>query len=122
MLSKMGYALTALREDEDAAKEMGIDVTKYKIIAFITSASLVGLVGAFAWALKLTHIFPDEVFEILYTIECIVIVLLGETGTRLGPAVGETCLRPLQIFAYHYPSWISTIYIRTDYYYHSGIH
>jgi len=88
MLSKIGYALTALREDEDAAKVMGINVTKYKIIAFITSASLVGLVGAFAWALKLTYIFPDEVFEILYTIECIIIVLLGGPGTLLGPVVG----------------------------------
>jgi ABC-type branched-subunit amino acid transport system permease subunit len=37
MRSKIGYALTALREDEDAAKVMGINVTKYKIIAFITA-------------------------------------------------------------------------------------
>ena len=88
MLSKIGYALTALREDEDAAKVMGINVTKYKIMAFITSASLAGLVGAFAWALKLTYIFPDEVFEIHYTVECIVIVLLGGAGTLLGPVVG----------------------------------
>jgi branched-chain amino acid transport system permease protein len=88
MLSKIGYALTALREDEDAAKVMGINVTKYKIIAFITSASVAGLVGAFAWALKLTYIFPDEVFEIHYTIECIIIVLLGGAGTLLGPVAG----------------------------------
>lgn len=88
MLSKIGYALTALREDEDAAKVMGINVTKYKIIAFITSASFAGLVGAFAWALKLTYIFPDEVFDISYTVECIIIVLLGGAGTLLGPFVG----------------------------------
>jgi len=88
MRGKIGYALTALREDEDAAKVMGINVTKYKIIAFITSASLAGLVGASAWALKLTYVFPPQVFESHYTVECIIIVLLGGAGTLLGPVVG----------------------------------
>ncbi len=88
MRSKIGYALTALREDEDAAKAMGINVTKFKIIAFITSASFAGLLGAVAWAVKLTYVFPPDVFEILYTIEAIIIVLLGGAGTLLGPLVG----------------------------------
>ena len=65
--SKIGYALTALREDEDAAKVMGINVTKYKIIAFITSACFAGLLGAASWALKTPYVFPPEVFEIHYT-------------------------------------------------------
>ncbi len=88
MRSKIGYALTALREDEDAAKVMGINVTKYKIIAFITSASFAGLVGGTSWALKTPYVFPPEVFEIHYTIEAIIIVLLGGAGTLLGPVVG----------------------------------
>ncbi|MBW1740455.1 MAG: branched-chain amino acid ABC transporter permease [Deltaproteobacteria bacterium] len=88
MKSKIGYALTALREDEDAAKVMGIHVTKYKIIAFITSAVFAGLLGASAWALKTPYVFPPEVFEIHYTVEAIIIVLLGGAGTLLGPLVG----------------------------------
>ncbi|MBW2181778.1 MAG: branched-chain amino acid ABC transporter permease [Deltaproteobacteria bacterium] len=88
MRSKIGYALTALREDEDAAKVMGIYVTKYKIIAFITSACFAGLIGASSWALKTPYVFPSEVFEIHYTIEAIFIVLLGGAGTLLGPIVG----------------------------------
>ncbi|MBW1985122.1 MAG: branched-chain amino acid ABC transporter permease, partial [Deltaproteobacteria bacterium] len=88
MRSKIGYALTALREDEDAAKVMGIYVTKYKIIAFITSACFAGLIGASSWALKTPYVFPSEVFEIHYTIEAIIIVLLGGAGTLLGPIVG----------------------------------
>jgi branched-chain amino acid transport system permease protein len=88
MRQKIGYALTALREDEDAAKVMGIHVTKYKIIAFITSASFAGLIGATSWALKTPYVFPPEVFEIHYTIEAIIIVLLGGAGTLLGPIVG----------------------------------
>jgi len=88
MRSKIGYALTALREDEDAAKVMGINVTKFKIIAFITSAGFAGLVGASAWALKTPYVFPPEVFEIHYTVEGIIIVLLGGAGTLLGPVAG----------------------------------
>jgi branched-chain amino acid transport system permease protein len=88
MRSKIGYALTALREDEDAAKVMGINVTKYKIIAFITSAVFAGLLGATSWAIKTPYVFPPEVFEIHYTVEAIIIVLLGGAGTLLGPVVG----------------------------------
>ena len=88
MRSKIGYALIALREDEDAAKVMGINVTYYKIIAFITSAIFAGLLGATSWAIKTPYVFPPEVFEIHYTIEAIIIVLLGGAGTLLGPLVG----------------------------------
>ena len=86
--SKVGYALLAVREDEDAAKVMGINVTKYKLIAFFTSASIGALIGASAWTLKLTYVFPEDVFFIHYTVEAIVIVMLGGAGTLLGPVVG----------------------------------
>ncbi len=86
--NKVGYALTALREDEDAAKVMGINVTRYKLVAFITSAVLAALLGAVAWALKLTYVYPPDVFEIHYTVEAIIIVILGGAGTLLGPIVG----------------------------------
>lgn len=88
MQGKIGYALTALREDEEAAKVMGVNTTKYKIIAFITSAAFAGLIGASGWALKMTYVFPEDVFEITYTVEAIVIVLLGGAGTLLGPLIG----------------------------------
>jgi branched-chain amino acid transport system permease protein len=88
MRSKIGYALTALREDEDAAKVMGINTTKYKTIAFLTSGLLGAAVGAFAWAVKLAHVYPGDVFVIHYTVECIVVVLLGGAGTLLGPLIG----------------------------------
>ena len=86
--SKVGYALTAVRTDEDAAKVMGINVTKFKIVAFIASASLAGMIGAVSWALKLTYVFPPDVFEISNTVEAIIIVFLGGAGTLLGPIVG----------------------------------
>lgn len=85
---KVGYALMALKEDEGAARVMGINVTKYKIIAFITSSFFAGLIGSMAWALKNTYVFPGDVFNITYTIECIIIVIIGGAGTLLGPVVG----------------------------------
>jgi len=88
MRSKIGYALTAVREDEDAAKVMGINANKYKTIAFLTSGWLGAGVGAMAWGLKLGHVYPGDVFVIHYTVECIVVVLLGGAGTLLGPVVG----------------------------------
>ena len=88
MKGKIGYALMAVREDEDAAKVMGINTTKYKTIAFLTSGILGAAVGAFAWGLKLTHVYPGDVFVIQYTVECIVVVLIGGAGTLLGPLVG----------------------------------
>ena len=50
--------------------------------------ALAGLLGATAWALKLQYVYPEDVFEIHYTVEAIIIVLLGGAGTLLGPIVG----------------------------------
>lgn len=86
--SRLGYALVALREDEDAAEVMGINVRKYKQIAFVLSSVLASLIGATAWTLKLTYVFPQDVFAIHYTVEAIVIVMLGGAGTLLGPVAG----------------------------------
>lgn len=88
MQSRVGYALAALRADEDAAQVIGVNTTKYKIIAFITSSALGGLVGATAWTLKLTYVFPADAFAIHYTVEAIVIVILGGVGTLMGPVAG----------------------------------
>lgn len=85
---RMGYALKALRQDEDAARVMGVNVTKYKIIAFILSASFAALIGASAWTLKLTYVFPSDVFNIAYVVEFIVTVMIGGTGTLTGPLFG----------------------------------
>ncbi len=86
--SRAGYAFLAMREDEEAARVMGIDTTRYKLLAFFISASLGGLIGASAWTLKMNYVFPSDVFDIVYTIEAIIIVLLGGSGTLLGPLVG----------------------------------
>ncbi len=86
--TRVGFALQAIREDEDAAKALGINVTKYKLIAFTTSAVLASLLGATFWSLKGNYVEPARVFNIHYTVEAIIVVMLGGAGTLLGPLVG----------------------------------
>lgn len=86
--SKFGLRLISIREDEDAASSMGINVTFYKMVAFITSAFFTGLVGGvFAW--YSSYIEPGSTFDIKVSIEIIIITLLGGAGTVLGPIIGS---------------------------------
>jgi len=85
--SRLGYGLLALKEDEDVANTLGVNTVKYKIIAFIISAALAGMIGA-ANMLKQMVIYPPQAFDITYTIEAIVIVMLGGLGTVSGPIIG----------------------------------
>lgn len=84
---KVGYALIAMREDETAAQAVGIPITRYKLTAFLASAILAGLLGA-AKALKTPHLYPVDAFYVHYTIEAIIIVVLGGAGTLSGPILG----------------------------------
>ncbi len=88
MRSRLGYALRALRSDEDAARAVGVNVTAAKIAAFLLSAVMAGALGAVAWGLKDGYVYPATAFEVHYTVEAIIIVLIGGAGTLQGPVVG----------------------------------
>ena len=89
--SKFGLRLISIREDEDAASAMGINVTSYKIVTFLLSAFFTGLVGgAFAW--YSSYIEPGSTFDIKVSIELIIMSLLGGAGTVLGPLIGATII------------------------------
>jgi branched-chain amino acid transport system permease protein len=89
--SKFGLRLISIREDEDAASAMGINVTFYKIVAFLLSAFFTGLVGgAFAW--YSSFIEPGSTFDIKVSIELIIMALLGGAGTVLGPVIGAAII------------------------------
>ncbi len=98
LVTRVGFALQAIREDEDAARALGVNVTKYKLIAFSASASIGSLLGASYWALKGAYVEPDHVFNIGYTVEAIVIVMLGGAGTLLGPVIGGILYGSLSYF------------------------
>ena len=53
--SRSGRAIMASRDNRIAAEAMGLNVTKYKLMAFVTSAALAGMAGALLWAELLLH-------------------------------------------------------------------
>ena len=89
--SKFGYALRAIREAEQAAELSGVNTLREKTKAYVISAFFLGIIGGVE-AYWLTYITPHMVFDVLITIQMVVMALLGGIGTLLGPAIGATFL------------------------------
>jgi branched-chain amino acid transport system permease protein len=89
--SKFGYALRAIHEAEHAAELSGVDTLSAKIKAYVISAFFLGVIGGIE-AYWLTYITPHMVFDVLITIQMVVMSLLGGIGTVLGPVVGASFL------------------------------
>ncbi len=87
MKRKLGYSWLAIREDEDAAKMMGINTTWSKVVAFALSALMAGLAGGI-YAYWNTFVLAEEVFKIEYTLQMILATVLGGPGTVFGPFIG----------------------------------
>ncbi|HUL30576.1 MAG TPA: branched-chain amino acid ABC transporter permease [Thermodesulfobacteriota bacterium] len=101
--SKFGYALRAIREAEQAAELAGVDTLRAKVKAYMISAFFLGLVGGIEtyW---LTYITPQMVFDVLVTIQMVVMSLLGGMGTVFGPVVGASFLTVLyELFHRDFP-------------------
>jgi branched-chain amino acid transport system permease protein len=91
--SRIGRAFEAIREDEDAARVMGIDVGAYKMWTLVLSASLAGLAGALNAHFS-SFISPDEYgFDRAVTI--LSFAVLGGVTSPLGPALGAVILSAL---------------------------
>jgi branched-chain amino acid transport system permease protein len=84
---RLGFGLRCIQQNEDAADMVGIDTTRYKVIAYTLSAMFCGTVGA-AYASWTGYIDPTDTFSILMTIKVPVMCLLGGAGTVLGPVIG----------------------------------
>lgn len=91
---KVGYYLRALRADEEAAASVGVSVTRYKMHAYILSATLSAAMGGFYVHLTL-FVDPDSVFSPLLSIEPALVTMLGGIGTLWGPVVGSAILTGL---------------------------
>lgn len=93
--SRFGIALKSIREDEGAAAVMGINTTRYKLAAFALSAFFAGAVGGLDfWFTAYTS--PELVFLTPITVEMLAMMMLGGSGTVLGPIVGATGLYVLR--------------------------
>jgi len=85
--SKFGLGLLAIREDEDAAEVMGVNAPNAKTWAYVLSAIIPGMLGVLFF-FKNGSIEPVPAFRLHFSIEMIVMVMLGGQGTVLGPILG----------------------------------
>ena len=88
--SWIGLAWDSIREDETAAEAMGVDVVRFKVMAFVLGSALAGLAGGF-YAHFLTFIMPQN-FGFGQSIVILCMVVFGGIGTRWGPLLGAMIL------------------------------
>jgi branched-chain amino acid transport system permease protein len=84
---KLGIGLRAIRDNEDAAQNMGVNTFRVKLSAFALSAFIAGLIGGIH-AVYLGTIEPYSIFSIDWTTTAISIVIIGGIGTLIGPIIG----------------------------------
>jgi branched-chain amino acid transport system permease protein len=92
--SRFGAGLRAIREDEDAAETMGIPVTRYKLMAFVLSAIIPGMVGSLI-VLRGGYFEPLQVFDPRVTMTMICMVVMGGSDDARGPLFGVLFLAVL---------------------------
>ena len=106
--SPFGQILKAIRENEPRAISLGYDVSKFKLMAFVISASLAGLAGATKTLIFQLASLSDVHWHT--SGEVVLMTLLGGLGTILGPAVGSATIVTLQNeLADKVGSWVTVI-------------
>ncbi len=91
--SRSGRAIKAIRDNRIAAESMGVPVTKYKMMAFVTAAVLAGMAGAL-YGLNSSTVVPGQ-FTFNQSINVLVFVVLGGLGNVLGSIISATLLTVL---------------------------
>ncbi len=85
--SKFGLGLMSIREDEDAAEVVGVVTPNAKTLAYVFSAFLPGMLGVLFF-FKNGNVEPGDAFRLHFSIESLVMIMLGGQGTLLGPVIG----------------------------------
>lgn len=91
---RIGHYWQAIREDEEAARTLGIDTFRYKMYAVVLSAGMTAVAGVF-FAFYYNNLFPEQVFNIARSIELILAPIIGGVGTLFGPVLGAFLLTGL---------------------------
>jgi ABC-type branched-subunit amino acid transport system permease subunit/aromatic ring-opening dioxygenase catalytic subunit (LigB family) len=87
MRSSYGRALTAVRDDEEAARACGVDVARIKAAVFMVSAAITGLASGL-YFMDIVIITPPSAFTISWASMIVFIVVAGGMGTIAGPVIG----------------------------------
>ena len=89
--TKTGFALRAIGECEDAAVQLGLNSSLYKVLAFAISSFFMGMVGA-VLASRFFYINPNGAFDFKYSLMPAIMTMLGGAGTPYGPLLGVAIL------------------------------
>ena len=87
LAGRYGLALTAVRDDEEAASSIGIDIRKVKLLVFVIAGTMTGL-AAGLYFVDAVIITPASAFTIFWSAYFVFIVVAGGMGTLTGPIVG----------------------------------
>jgi branched-chain amino acid transport system permease protein len=85
--SKLGLALVAIREDEDAASDLGVNPYRAKLVAHSLAAALTGAAGG-VYAHYAAFIHPQGVFAFSISVAILLMPIIGGVGTIWGPVIG----------------------------------
>jgi branched-chain amino acid transport system permease protein len=88
--SRLGRAWMAVRDDEDVAQALGINLVKVKLLAYGLGAAFAGLAGSI-FAVMLTSIYPSS-FQLLVSINVLALIIVGGMGSLPGVIVGSLAL------------------------------
>lgn len=88
--SRLGRAWIALREDEDVAQAMGINLVQCKLLAYAFGAAFAGLAGSI-FAVMVNSVFPSS-FQLLMSINVLALIVVGGLGSLPGVALGALVL------------------------------
>jgi branched-chain amino acid transport system permease protein len=89
--SRFGFALIAIRENEQAAAVMGVNTTLYKILAFALCSVFAAIAGGIH-AYWITYLDPGSAFDVTLNIKMIIMAVFGGAGTIFGPVLGAFVL------------------------------
>ena len=92
---RLGYAWSAIRQDELAALSQGIDVARYKLLAFILSAALAAIAGGLESHLNFFVDPGDAQYGVTRAVQVLTFAVLGGSGSVFGPVVGAVFLTTL---------------------------
>lgn len=105
--SPFGQVLRAIRENEPRAISLGYSVDRYKLLAFVLSATLAGLAGS----TKVLVFQLASLTDVYWTMsgEVVLMTIVGGMGTILGPAVGAAIIVMMQNYLASFGEWVLVI-------------
>jgi branched-chain amino acid transport system permease protein len=106
--STYGRGFLAVHDDEVAAEAIGINTTRYKIIAFIVGAFFAGVAGGLYGGFKLT--ISPRGFDFMKSIEIVVMVILGGMGNTLGVIIAAVILTLLAEYLRKFGDYRMVVY------------